>query len=95
MLRSRRFARYPDSYHTCYTLAGLSAVQHSHYYETPRLESQFAYAFTWKWTKSMPLPTDRDVYDAEDAVKAFHPVYVIPHDAVLKFRRWAESQQRL
>jgi hypothetical protein len=43
----------------------------------------------------MPLPTDRDVYDAEDAVKAFHPVYIIPHDAVLNFRRWAESQQRL
>ena len=43
----------------------------------------------------MPLSTDRDVYDEEDVMKAFHPVYVIPHDAVLNIRSWAESQERL
>jgi hypothetical protein len=43
----------------------------------------------------MPLPTDRDVFDEEDLVEAFHPVYAIPHEAVSAMRSWAESQERL
>lgn len=43
----------------------------------------------------MPLPTDRDVFDEGDMVKAFHPVFAIPHDAVMAVRSWAESQERL
>ncbi len=43
----------------------------------------------------MPLPTDKDVFDAGDMVEAFHPVYAISHQAVSSIRSWAESQERL
>jgi protein farnesyltransferase subunit beta len=55
-------SRLPDSYHTCYTLTGLSALQYHHYHTTRAGESPprliggvFSAAFSWKFAPS-PAP---------------------------------------
>lgn len=91
-------SKSPDSYHTCYNLAGLSALQHYHYYESPLSAAHFATAFTWRVVDHQPTTSrslDVDVFDDADRLRPFHPVYVIPHASVLAIRAWAEAQHRL
>lgn len=88
-----RSHRRPDSYHTCYTLAGISVVEHTHSYRdtsSSRTDDDFAPAFAWD--ASRHRETSEGVpghdFDTGAGVKALHPVYVIPHEAVLAMRHW-------
>jgi protein farnesyltransferase subunit beta len=82
--------RSPDSYHTCYVLTGLSATQHHHYRTTTSIVSSgiFASAFSWQ---SSPVRGEDNVYDKADRLVAFHPLYVIPHQAAANMRLWCEA----
>ncbi|KAJ5216290.1 uncharacterized protein N7498_002697 [Penicillium cinerascens] len=80
----------PDSYHTCYVLAGLSETQHHHYRTDISASSSevFASAFSWK---SSPIRED-NVFEKNDRLTALHPLYVIPHQAAERMRLWYESE---
>ncbi len=88
--------RRPDSYHTCYTLAGLSSVQYSHYYSaSAAMPRQFAPAFAWACREIISTnedDPDRNVFDEDDRLQPLHPVYVIPHQAASNMQAWAEEQ---
>ncbi|KAL9126442.1 MAG: hypothetical protein Q9217_004513 [Psora testacea] len=79
---------HPDAYHSCYTLAGLSSAQYSNFFDHgAKLVSTYPldFAFRWKSTlRSFRGQADRreDLYDAEDALRSIHPLYVIPWTAV-------------
>lgn len=86
----------PDGYHTCYSLAGLSAAMNRYVYddagterevEGGRLESAF------RWTAEEASGEERKqlVFDEVDAVKAVHPVFVLPMDVVEKVRKQFEQ----
>ncbi|KAL8697474.1 MAG: hypothetical protein Q9224_002291 [Gallowayella concinna] len=90
--------KYPDSYHSCYTLAGLSAAQHYNYYlkRSEHAASQgLGDAFQWA---SLPyIPTDEKGPKAEGSngtenLIAIHPIYVIPWPAVETTRQYYEEK---
>ncbi|KAJ5584249.1 uncharacterized protein N7459_004049 [Penicillium hispanicum] len=83
--------KHADSYHTCYVLAGLSAMQHYHYRadSSPVSNEMFSSAFAWR---STPIETDDNVYEKGDCLKPFHPLYGIPHESAEKMRLWCEAQ---
>ncbi|RMZ82773.1 hypothetical protein DV738_g1494, partial [Chaetothyriales sp. CBS 135597] len=86
-LSSRQYAPEggsPDSYHTCYTLTGLSNTEHFHYYREGEIESQFASAFSWQAVKSSTLSMDR--FEDGTDLPPLHPVFVIPHACALDIR---------
>jgi protein farnesyltransferase subunit beta len=95
-------SKRPDAYHTCYTLAGVSTTEHYHYYSQPQMNGQFTSALTWKVKRneerrrSRPqqgaVATDDD-FKTDCGLKAVHPVFVIPHDAVTNMRKWALTQE--
>src|SRR5947209_981274 len=68
--------RRADSYHTCYTLAGLSSVQHTHYHLS-ELDSKPGLTPPFRW-RSQPLSDLHGksfvgVFDQEDTLQPFHP----------------------
>ncbi|EPS29012.1 hypothetical protein PDE_03958 [Penicillium oxalicum 114-2] len=79
-----------DSYHTCYVLTGLSATQHHHYRTNASIspDSPFASAFSWQ---ASPVAVEESVYESADRLVAFHPLFVIPHQAAANMRIWCES----
>lgn len=96
----------PDSYHTCYTLAGLSSVQHLHYHIGPNgSASTSPTAFQWR---SVPVSNPAGDLTVENArqgegdglgrtaiLEPFHPLFVVAHQAAQKMRDWSEEQSRL
>jgi protein farnesyltransferase subunit beta len=97
----------PDSYHTCYTLAGLSSVQHLHYHIGQNgTDSTSPTAFQWR---SVPLSDPAGGSTGEKArrgegngssgrtaqLEPFHPLFVIAHQAAQKMRDWSEEQSRI
>lgn len=70
-------------------LTGLSATQHHHYRTDSSVSSgRFASAFSWR---SSPIRDDT-VYEKDDRLAPFHPLYVIPYQAAEKMRLWYEAQ---
>jgi protein farnesyltransferase subunit beta len=83
--------RHADAYHTCYVLTGLSATQHHHYRtdSSPCANKNFSSAFSWQ---SKPTGAEENVFEKSDRLTAFHPIYVIPHQAAEKMRLWYEAE---
>ncbi|KAJ9292938.1 hypothetical protein DTO271G3_8236 [Paecilomyces variotii] len=89
--------KHPDSYHTCYTLTGLSSLQNHHFHtdDSSASRSVFSSAFSWKYTpivSSSQVDSDVNVFDERDRLQAFHPIYSIPHKAAENMRAWFESR---
>ncbi|KAL4891066.1 terpenoid cyclases/protein prenyltransferase alpha-alpha toroid [Aspergillus ambiguus] len=89
--------KHVDSYHSCYTLTGLSMVQYRHYYTDVSASAQADCPSAFSW-KSLPIktapvenPADVNVFDESDRLTAFHPIYVIPHRAAEEMRLWFEN----
>lgn len=58
-------------------------------------KDQFASAFSWRYTpiaSDVDNGADKSVFSEADRVKAFHPLYVIPHQAAENLRCWSEKQ---
>ena len=82
--------RRPDSYHTCYTLCGLSTVQHAHTYASVYGERPFDSAFTWECSNAQ-LASEGDVsrvFETGIQISEIHPIYIIPHEAAAAIRQW-------
>ncbi|SMQ48536.1 unnamed protein product [Zymoseptoria tritici ST99CH_1A5] len=86
----------PDAYHTCYSLAGLSAAQNHFFYDvkgetqdevTGRLVSAF------QWTAKPATAEERKAwaFDEVDAVRPVHPVFVLPMEVVERTRSQFEK----
>ncbi|PKY02673.1 CaaX farnesyltransferase beta subunit Ram1 [Aspergillus campestris IBT 28561] len=87
----------PDSYHTCYTLTGLSNTQHHHYRteSSASTKDTLPSSFQWKhrpFVASDDKGQDRNVFDESDRLRASHPVYVIPYEAAEGMRLWFEQE---
>ncbi|OKL59978.1 hypothetical protein UA08_04797 [Talaromyces atroroseus] len=96
--------KFPDSYHSCYTLSGLSTIQYYHYHTeqepiSSRIGGIFASSFSWKFVP-VKVGTDdhnddkesKDIIDRSDRLVAFHPLYTIPHRNAEALRRWCEER---
>jgi protein farnesyltransferase subunit beta len=89
-----RISRRPDSYHSCYTLCGVSLVEHLHSYGQVTGSEPFASAFSWEASEAR-IPSEGDpseIFNAGAGLKAVHPVYAIPHHAVHNMRAWSVSR---
>lgn len=91
----------PDAYHTCYSLAGLSAAQNHYYYNpttttydcaeaVPRDEDDTApllAAFNWRAEGASVAERRSWCFDEADAVGFVHPVFVVPMGVVEAARK--------
>lgn len=88
MNHSYRQCRFPDAYHSCYTLAGLSSAQHSNYYTgVSPTDATYPLDSAMRWdscprTASTEQPEHEDMFDPGDRLLPVHPIYVIPWAAV-------------
>ena len=90
---NQRF-RSPDCYHSCYSLTGLSAMQHGHSFEVTSNGSNTVsdHAFNWALDESA-LPSTDQFFDKEDMLEPLHPIFTIPYLAVKDFRHQALSKE--
>ena len=83
--------RRPDGYHSCYALAGLSAMQHQQTFKpSSNLTDPLYYAFGWNVDESEKT-TRNDA--EEDFLVPLHPIFTIPYDAVHAFRIMAMGKE--
>jgi protein farnesyltransferase subunit beta len=85
----------PDAYHTCYNLAGLSAAQHQYVYDenVNRDIGSGNLGAPYHW-KTLGTYKGKDVaWDADDVIRAVHPVFIIPYKSVYECRRYFESKE--
>ncbi|KAJ5928669.1 hypothetical protein N7466_007625, partial [Penicillium verhagenii] len=82
--------KHPDAYHTCYVLAGLSAMQHNHYRTDSSCTSNpmASSAFSWR---SNPI-REGNVYERGDRLETLHPLFGIPHHNADAMRLWCEAR---
>ena len=86
-----------DAYHTCYSLAGLSAAMNRYRYEVradeARVEGEgrLMAAFQWKAAKCTEEEAKTRGFEERDRVEMVHPVFVIPFDAVETARKQFEG----
>jgi protein farnesyltransferase subunit beta len=75
-----RVSRYPDAYHTCYNLAGLSATQHRYVYDYSKSSGPEAAPLSaaFNWTVADVVGEEGKVWDDGDEVKTIHPVFAVP-----------------
>jgi protein farnesyltransferase subunit beta len=82
-------SKHPDSYHSCYVLAGLSTAQHHFAYkEVERAGVVGASAgFGWKVEGKADVICDED-----DWVRPVHPLFVVPIERAEKCRAYFEAK---
>ncbi|PGH27311.1 hypothetical protein AJ80_01021 [Polytolypa hystricis UAMH7299] len=94
--------KYPDSYHTCYVLAGLSNTQTCHFNTGVAADSSashissFPSAFSWlhaPFTSSSEKEQDSVVFDEGDRLEVVHPLFVIPHRAAADMQAWFHANK--
>ncbi|KAL8689863.1 MAG: hypothetical protein Q9218_004562 [Villophora microphyllina] len=91
-------SKYPDAYHSCYVLAGLSSAQHYSWYEQgTELCSSHALTDAFRWTLCPRLAevysqTQPEISNAEGSVVPIHPIFVIPWAAVERTASWFENK---
>ncbi len=86
--------RHPDSYHSCYILAGLSSAQHCYQVsdsDSTKAAESLPSAFRWTCSDIIRGPNgeqEAPVFDEDDRLEVVHPIYVIPWGAAEKTRAW-------
>ena len=87
--------RRADSYHTCYTLAGLSSMQYLHYHSADDASS--VGPFRWRYQPLLDLPgaLPDGIFDPKNILQPCHPLFVIPHVSAQKIRDWSEAQPKI
>ncbi|KAI9825473.1 MAG: CAAX farnesyltransferase (FTase) subunit beta [Thelocarpon impressellum] len=91
--------RGPDSYHSCYILAGLSSAQNSYYYAAGAPAAQtgpLTDAFRWesKVTVDTATPGEAEatIFEERDRVELIHPIFVLPWGASEATRAFFEAK---
>ncbi|CAN9398413.1 unnamed protein product [Alternaria alternata] len=85
----------PDAYHTCYNLAGLSAAQHKYVYDenVNKTLGTGNYGAPFHWKTEGRYDGEDVVWDEADALRAVHPVFVIPFMVVYETRKYFEDKE--
>ena len=90
--------RYPDAYHTCYTLAGLSGTQYHNYYNNESrydgvatLHDAFQWASSPHWSTA-EMRNEAEINIPENRLTPIHPIFVIPWPAVEKAESWFQKR---
>lgn len=84
--------RHPDSYHSCYILAGLSSAQHYYYLsgqDHTKSAGPLSSAFRWTYSETIRDPNgeqETPIFDEDDRLKVIHPIFVIPWGVAEKTR---------
>ncbi|KAL9581448.1 MAG: hypothetical protein Q9212_003896 [Teloschistes hypoglaucus] len=94
-------SKYPDAYHSCYVLAGLSSAQHCTWYKKeddglasiPALTDAFRWISSPRTVESSSM-AEPDMSKSEGAVVPIHPIFVIPWPAVERTASWFDKQER-
>lgn len=84
-----------DAYHTCYNLAGLSAVQNRYFFEDEVSEVEtlaLAAPFKWKVEEGAGGWDGERNWDVGDEVEVVHPVFIVPWGQAEKCRRYFEEK---
>ncbi|RDI81618.1 hypothetical protein Vi05172_g8434 [Venturia inaequalis] len=84
-------SKFADSYHTCYVLAGLSAAQNIFTYQEAEKMGVAGATAAFGWSVEA-RGSDHIPCEYMDRVKAVHPVYVIPFEAVDEARSYFEEK---
>lgn len=86
----------PDGYHTCYSLAGLSAAMNKYVFQESEegvgmSGGRLPAAFQWRAEKATAEERKKWAFDEVDTVVAVHPVFVLPMDVVERARKQFEE----
>ena len=89
----------PDGYHTCYSLAGLSAAQNHYFYDEAVRAGEggleqcapLTAAFNWRAERPSKKEMDGFCYEESDLVEFVHPVFVVPMEVVERTRKLFEG----
>ncbi|KAL8729817.1 MAG: hypothetical protein Q9181_004863 [Wetmoreana brouardii] len=90
---------YPDAYHSCYVLAGLSSAQHhSSYTRGPDYDPSLSLNDAFHWVSSprsfdFLSQTGLRVPVKEERLTAIHPIFVISWPAVEATASWYENKE--
>ncbi|KAF2493244.1 terpenoid cyclases/Protein prenyltransferase [Lophium mytilinum] len=86
--------KYPDAYHTCYNLAGLSAAQHRYVYDYEKNSGTTAAPLSaaFNWTVADVVEEEGKIWDREDTVNIIHPVFVVPWGQAEAARKYFEGK---
>lgn len=83
-----------DAYHTCYNLAGLSAVQHRYVFDDSMSgdlgKGELGAPYHWR---TEGLYEDEMVWGENDMVEEVHPVFVVPFGAAKACREYFEGKE--
>lgn len=100
--KSNDTIRRPDSYHSCYALAGLSSAQNRYVYSSTDLDNEITPlpdAFRWAVTAANAEMDESDLIREEDRVSLIHPIFVLPWGAAertrLQFQVEASFQHKM
>ena len=90
--------RNADAYHSCYVLAGLSAVQYSSYYDKHYKEGTYPMDYAMRWALAPKVSEfehrpDESSLIGSNTVAPIHPVYVIPYENVNQTHSWFRAKQ--
>jgi protein farnesyltransferase subunit beta len=87
--------KYPDAYHTCYNLAGLSAAQYKYVYDknVNKDIGSTNLGAPYHWKTEGGYDGEDVIWDHEDIIRAVHPVFIIPYKAVYECRRYFEAKE--
>lgn len=85
----------PDAYHTCYSLAGLSAATNHYSYDragktVDEGSGRLMAAFQWTAREASGKEREQWKVDEVDVVEAVHPVFVLPMEVVERTKRQFE-----
>lgn len=72
-------------------------MQHVHYYVgEDAAHTGLGTPYTWKCARISDLTNSpaSGLFDEQDMLKPFHPLFVIAHEAAQKLRAWSEGQGR-
>ncbi|KAF2434485.1 prenyltransferase [Tothia fuscella] len=83
-------SKNPDSYHSCYVLAGLSTAQHYFGFQDQESFSvvRASAGFGWSITGRADVICDED-----DWVKPVHPLFVVPFERAVECRKYFEERE--
>jgi protein farnesyltransferase subunit beta len=87
--------RYPDAYHTCYVLAGLSSLQHKYTCKEMPHDSPAAFPAPFLWIDAAEKNQAAHLanYDEQSYVERLHPVFAIPWGRAEEVLEWLRSEQ--
>ncbi|KAF2739743.1 terpenoid cyclases/Protein prenyltransferase [Polyplosphaeria fusca] len=86
----------PDAYHSCYNLAGLSAMQHEHKYDETKSGEvgKEGLGGPYHWQQD-GLYGGEKVWDDDDMLNRVHPVFIVPWGKAEACRGYFEEQGSL